>query len=181
MTFIKFGDLVSVAGYENRTFSVVGYRIEHHHYVHTNFTEVVFELTDVQTSEWMETDENDLTLICRESQASEYIARLPLTQQQQSNSTHDMEQLLDSLWEESEPSSVHQSEPRKLTPREVSSREAESRKQLRKIKAEIIDELLERRNDYRLLFETFGDEEYNDMVFAIDAELFKLTEEVSRH
>jgi hypothetical protein len=143
-SFIQFGDLVRVDGYGDRIFEVLGYRVEQYFYPDEQHTDIVFELSDVHTLEWLEADENDLTLICREDKAEEYLA----------NPTE-----------------------RKLSPREESSRLAEERKQLRKIKSEIIDDLLDRIRDYRRLYAMFGDEEFSDVVFALEAEIAKLDEE----
>jgi hypothetical protein len=55
-----------------------------------------------------------------------------------------------------------------LTPREKSAQEAKER-------AKKIDELLDEYNDYKRLYEQFGDEEYRDRMVALEAELYKLT------
>jgi hypothetical protein len=44
-----------------------------------------------------------------------------------------------------------------------------------KERAKKIDGLLDEYNDYKRLFETFGDEEYRDRMVALEAELYKLT------
>jgi transposase-like protein len=149
-SFFQFGDLVRVDGYGDRIFEVLGYRVEQYFYPDEQHTDIVFELSDAHTLEWLEADENDLTLICREDKAEEYLAE-----------------------------GVTAADPteRKLTPREESSRLAEERKQLRKMKAEIIDDLLDRIRDYRRLYAMFGDEEFSDVVFALEAEINKLNEE----
>jgi hypothetical protein len=166
-SFFQFGDLVRVDGYGDRVFEVLGYRIESHYYPQQPYyTEVVFDLLDVHTNEYLEADENDLTLVCREAEAEQYIAKMPLPQSQA--------QVILYL---AEPSATAEQTQRKLTPREESSREAELRKELRKLKAEIIDDLLDRIRDYRRLYAMFGDEEFNDVVFALEAEINKLNEE----
>jgi hypothetical protein len=40
---------------------------------------------------------------------------------------------------------------------------------------EVIDDLLDEYNDYKRLYEQFGDEEYHDRMVALEAELYKLT------
>jgi hypothetical protein len=144
-SFFQFGDLVQVDGYETRIFEILGYCVEHYYYPDEQYTDIVFELSDVHTGEILETDEPDLTLLCRQPQAQAYVDRLPTD--------------------------------RKPSPREESSRLAEERKQLRKMKAEIIDDLLDRIRDYRRLYAMFGDEEFSDVVFALEAEIAKLDEE----
>ena len=55
-----------------------------------------------------------------------------------------------------------------LTPREKSAQEAKER-------AKKIDELLDEYNDYKRLYEQFGDEEYRDRMVALEEDLYKLT------
>jgi hypothetical protein len=165
-SFFQFGDLVRVDGYGDRVFEVLGYRVESHYYPQQPYyTEIVFDLIDVHTDEYLEADEVDLTLVCREAEAEQYIANMPLPQSQA--------QVILFL----SPGITEEIIERKLTPREESSREAERGKELRKLKAEIIDDLLDRIRDYRRLYATFGDEEFNDVVFALEAEINKLNEE----
>jgi hypothetical protein len=68
---------------------------------------------------------------------------------------------------------------RVLTPRERSAQEAKERAEIRELKAEVINDLLDEYNDYKRLYEQFGDEEYQDRMVALEAELFKLTEEAN--
>jgi hypothetical protein len=63
---------------------------------------------------------------------------------------------------------------------EDGAQEAKERAEFRKLKAEVVDELLDEYNDYKRLYEQFGDEEYKDRMVALEAELFKLTEERSQ-
>jgi hypothetical protein len=165
-SFFQFGDIVRVDGYGDRVFEVLGYRVEQYHYPDAEHTDIVFELSDAHTLEWLEADENDLTLVCREAESQQYLANAPLPQSQA--------QVILYL---AEPNATAEPTQRKLTPREESSREAERRKELRQMKAEIIDDLLDRIRDYRRLYAMFGDEEFNDVVFALEAEINKLNEE----
>jgi hypothetical protein len=153
-SFFKHGDLVQVDGYETRIFEILGYCVEHYYYPDEQYTDIVFEISDVHTGEILETDETDLTLLCRQPQAQAYVDKLPHVQVYEIDITE-----------------------RKLSPREESSRLAEERKQLRKMKAEIVDDLLDRIRDYRRLYAMFGDEEFSDVVFALEAEINKLNEE----
>lgn len=59
----NFGDIVRVAGYQTRLFQVDGYRTEHWHYPDEEWTDVVYELTDIHTGEWLEADLADLTIV----------------------------------------------------------------------------------------------------------------------
>jgi hypothetical protein len=167
----KFGDLVSVEGYEGRVFYVDGFRIETYVYPDETWTDHVVELADAVTGEWLEAEDEDCRIVADASQADEYVRNIDL-------STYPKPQLF--IFEEGAQvwnnwNGWFDEEKRPLTARERSAKEAEERKQMRKLKAEIIDELLDEMNDYKRLYAEFGDEEYNDRVMAIEAELFKLT------
>jgi hypothetical protein len=162
----EFGDLVEVDGYPNRVFRVESYRFIVNYHPNVTFSEIVYDLSDAITDEWLEADADDLTLLADAGQADEYLKTIDLRNyprpQMFSFSIIPVTEEVASL-------------ERSLTPREKSAKEAEERKQMRKLEAEIIDDLLDQYNDAKALFEAFGDEEYNDKAFAIKAELFKLT------
>lgn len=157
-----FGDLVRVAGYYPRIFQVDGYREEHYFYPDEQWTELVYELHDIETADWLEAAGEDLTPAINVVQPK----KKPID-------------ISDNLSKFTETGVfIMAKEPRKPTARELSAREAEERKMMRKLHSEIIDDLLDELNDYRALYEKFGDEEYGDRVFALEAELKKLTENV---
>ena len=56
----NFGDLVTCAGYPDRFFTVDSWRVEQHYFPEAEWTETVYELTDVYSAEWLEADEDDL-------------------------------------------------------------------------------------------------------------------------
>jgi hypothetical protein len=152
-----FGDFVYVNGYHPRIFQIDGYRREQYYYPDEQWTELVYEMHDIITAEWLEAEEQDLTAAQVDKFNVQATGRLSV------NITF------------GEAVSMAK-EPRKPTARELSAREAEERKLLRRLHGEVVDDLLDELNDYRALYAKFGDESYGDRVFAIEAELKKLTE-----
>lgn len=57
-----FGDRVKVDGYGERIFNVDGYSLIVSKYPGGEWTEVVYDLTAVDNGEWIEADQDDLTL-----------------------------------------------------------------------------------------------------------------------
>jgi hypothetical protein len=166
-----FGDLVEVDGYPNRVFRVEGYRLITNCYPDEEYTEIVYDLVDAISGEWLEADAEDLTLLADAGQADEYLKTIDLR-----NYPRPQAFMFFGIDFGNEMEAVSMAEKeRPLTPREKSAKEAEERKKMRELKAEIIDELLDEMNDYKRLYAEFGDEEYNDRVIALEAELFKLT------
>jgi hypothetical protein len=166
-----FGDLVEVDGYPNRVFRVEGYQLITNCYPDEEYTEIVYDLVDAISGEWLEADADDLTLLADAGQADEYLKTIDLR-----NYPRPQAFMFFGIDFGNEMEAVSMAEKeRPLTPREKSAKEAEERKQMRKLKAEIIDDLLDQYNDVKALYEAFGDEEYNDKAFAIKAELYKLT------
>jgi hypothetical protein len=156
-----FGDLVSIAGYHPYLFVVDGYREEHYHYPNEDWSDLVYELHNVSTAEWLEADEDDLSLVAPADQAEEYLAENPVPAQIIIFGMEGVEMA---------------KEERKPTARELSGREAEERKKARKEKAEQIDMLLDEMNDYRRLVAEFNDEEHKARVEYITLKLAELTE-----
>ncbi|MDF1510698.1 hypothetical protein PZE06_21415 [Robertmurraya sp. DFI.2.37] len=139
-----FGDRVYVAGYWPRVFQVDGYRREDYAYPNEQWTELVYELHDVVTAEWLEADESDLTPAGEQAfDATDLIVGIDFA----------------TLFQ-----------PRKPTAREL----AERRKTERQERVEQIDNLLDMREWYRKAMERTNDEAYGARIMAIDAELKKL-------
>lgn len=160
------GDLVEVDGYEWRVFRVTGYRHEIYKYPNETWTDLVYELVDVVTSEWLEADAEDLELLADEANADRYMQTIDYKNYPR-NQTFSYGK---------ETVSMAKGE-RKLTPREQSAKEAEERKQARKEKAEQIDNLLDIANWNRKMLEKTNDEAYGDRLLAVEAELKKLTDD----
>lgn len=155
-----FGDHVRVAGYYPRVFKVDGYRREEYFYPDEQWTELVYELHDVVTAEWLEAEEEDLT---------------------PAGEVEVQSQGFSIFGEEAMPFMFYNfgqqpKEPRKPTARELSAQEAEKRRADRKERAEQIDNLLDMREWYRKAMERTNDEAYGDRIMAIDCELKKLAD-----
>jgi hypothetical protein len=160
----QFGDLVHVAGYEPQVFSIDGYREEHFHYPDEDWTDLVYELHDVGTGEWIEADQQDLSLVAPVDQADEYLAVNPAP-------ATSARIIIFGL----EAEEVKKPE-RKPTAREISNKEAADRKKARKEKADEIDKLLDELNDYKRLVAEFDDEEHKARVEYTLLKLLELTE-----
>lgn len=181
----NFGDLVRVAGYWPQVFVVDGRRKEHYEYPDEEWTEMVYELHGAFTLEWLEADVEDLTLVAPAANAEEYLTTVgqptidltdymsPLTERE----SEIIEREFNRGMEEMRMLYGKKPEPRKPTARELSAQEAERRKQARKEKAKRVDELLDAKNDFKALYETFGDSEYLEKQAEIDA---KLAEEMAK-
>ncbi|WP_421378990.1 hypothetical protein ACOJQI_14310 [Bacillus salacetis] len=70
-----FGDLVKVKGYDSDIFKVVGFRTEIWRYKEDAWEDVIYELTRITDGEWLEADEDELTLIADYDQAETYIKK----------------------------------------------------------------------------------------------------------
>lgn len=163
----QFGDLVHVAGYEPQVFSIDGYREETYHYPDEVWTDLVYELHDVGTGEWIEADSEDLSLVAPVDQADEYLSANPAPAKTEGPKI--------TLIFGMEAKEVKK-EDRKPTARELSSKEAAERKKARKERAEQIDILLDIRNWNSEMLAKTGNEEFGDRVLAIDCELKKITD-----
>jgi hypothetical protein len=166
-----FGDLVRVNGYWPRVFKVLGYREEHYYYPDEQWTELVYELSDAITAEWLEADEEDLSLVASTEDADEYLAVNPHQYEAPSLIMPDWA----SMFLFGGETVSKQKEPRKPTARELSAKVAEERKKARKAHVDKIDRLLDELNDYRRLAAQFDDEEYKARVEFIRLKLTELT------
>jgi hypothetical protein len=73
----NFGDLVRVNGYYPRIFEIDGRRIETWQYKDEEWTDIIYEVFDVQNSDWIECCEDDITLVAEADKAEEYLAANP--------------------------------------------------------------------------------------------------------
>jgi hypothetical protein len=141
----NFGDLVRVEGYEDRVFCIHGKRVEQFFYPGEEWTDVLYELTDVQTADWLDAFEEDLRLVIAADKADEYLKLIPKGGD--------------------EP--VFDFEPiRKPKPTPENERYNKQRERERKI-----NELLDERNDYAVLLAEFGDDKYAQKIKEIDRKL----------
>lgn len=146
----NFGDIVRVAGYQTRLFQVDGYRTEHWQYPDEEWTDVVYELTDVQTGEWLEADLDDLSIVAPATDAAKFLATLKPAG------------LI--ILREDTPMLWRKPEPPKPSARELAARKAaEKRKK--------IDALLDEYNDTLTLVALFGGLEYTYKLAEIKRKL----------
>jgi hypothetical protein len=168
----NFGDIVRVNGYFPRLFEIDGRRIENWQYPNEDWTDIVYEVYDVLTSDWIECAEEDLTLVVEADKADEYLAANPPNYEAPAPSMPEWMTFING----GDETMSKPKEPRKPTAREISAQEAEEKKQARKARAAEIDNLLDIAHWNRRMLEKTNDERYGDQLFAVEAELKKLVE-----
>lgn len=164
------GDIVTVDGYEGRLFMVIAYQLIRNCTPEEEYNEVVYEVLDAYSGEFLEVDGEDVEFVTDAGQADEYIRANPAPKDAGSN-------VRGRGWgiyfEEGE---VMAKEERKPTARELSGKEAADRKKARKEKTEKVDQLLDEYNDYKRLVAEFDDEEHKARIEYITIKLAELSE-----
>jgi hypothetical protein len=168
----NFGDIVRVAGYFPRLFEIDGRRIERWQYPNEDWTDIVYEVYDVLTSDWIECAEEDLTLVVEADKAEEYLAANPPNYEAPAPAMPDWMTFING----GDETMSKPKEPRKPTAREISAKEAEERRASRKARGEEIDNLLDIAQWNRTMLAKTNDERYGDQLFGVEAELKKLVE-----
>lgn len=167
-TEFTFGDIVSVAGYENRIFYVDAWS-EIKATDEWGVSEYVeFELTDAINGEFLDAYETDLRLVCRKQFAEDYLLEYDVTNYPEPTAaafhfTDDYSFGIGYAKKEA----VGMAKGPKETPktaRVLSAQEVAKRKRK-------TDELLDEYNDNMRLYETFGDAEYKTKADAVMAKL----------
>jgi len=140
-----FGDLVQVSGYGADLFKVVGFRTEIWRYKEDAWEDVIYELSRVSDGEWLEAGEEELTLVAEAENADTFIQKLGLLYL------------------------VNKQEVKNKNPKKQNMvRKAEFEEiERKKEKKELIDNLLDIFNDYRILYELFHDQEYYQVMRVI--------------
>jgi hypothetical protein len=158
----EHGDLVTVDGYDGRFFMVIGYQLIRNCLPEEEYNEVVYEVLDAVTGEFLEADGEDVEFVTDAEHAVDYLRENPPAPEPINyiGGVTDMAK----------------QEPRKPTPREISAKEAEEKNQARKALGEEIDNLLDIAQWNRTMLEKTNDERYGDQLFAVEAELKKLVE-----
>jgi hypothetical protein len=170
----NFGDIVKVNGYYPRLFEIDGRRTEHWQYANEDWTDVIYEVYDVVSCDWIECAEEDITLVVEAAQAEEYLAANPPDYEAPAPTYPDW---VTDVMQNFGKGAIEMAKPeRKPTAKELSAMEADRRKAERKERGEQIDNLLDLRNWAAGMLEKTGNEAYGDRVFAIDCELKKLVE-----
>ncbi len=150
------GDLVQVNGYGSDLFKVVGFRTEIWRYQEDAWEDIIYELSRIGDGEWLEAGEEELTLIADAESADVFIQKLGL-----------LNNLVDKKYEN----------PRSKAsfPNSYRSREKEILKEKKEI-SRMIDGLLDVYNDYRILYEMFGDNEYKKIMDIVKTKLKMIVE-----
>jgi hypothetical protein len=147
-----FGDLVQVSGYGAELFKVIGFRTEIWRYKEDAWEDVIYELSRVSDGEWLEAGEEELTLVADAENADTFIQKLGLLylvkKQEKSGEILKVENLI----------------------RKEEFEEIKNKKE----KKELIDNLLDIFNDYRILYELFQDQEYYQVMRMILKKLANL-------
>ncbi|RFU61725.1 hypothetical protein [Bacillus sp. V59.32b] len=151
-----FGDLVQVDGYGNDYFKVVGFRTEIWRYKENAWEDVIYELSRISDGEWLEAHEEELTLIADAERADKIIQKLGLL--------HPINK-----------------KPRKKEPAGGPSTPRKSEKERMEMIAEkkqLIDDLLDLYNDYRILYQMYEDDEYKHVMNLAMMKIRELAEEL---
>ncbi|ETI67880.1 hypothetical protein [Neobacillus vireti] len=140
-----FGDLVQVSGYGADLFKVVGFRTEIWRYKEDAWEDIIYELSRVSDGEWLEAGEEELTLVADAENADTFIQKLGILylvnkQEKAANIPKPLNMVRKAEFEEIE---------------------------RKKEKKELIDNLLDIFNDYRILYEMFHDQEYYQVMRVI--------------
>jgi hypothetical protein len=176
----EHGDLVTVDGYDGRFFMVIGYQLIRNCLPEEEYNEVVYEVLDAVTGEFLEADGEDVEFVTDAEHAAQYLAENPPEYEATApilpDWAKDVYQSLVDI-ENYERGAMNMAKPeRKPTAREISAKEAEERKAARKARGEEIDNLLEIYEWNRKMLAKSNDESYGDRMMAVEAEIKKLVE-----
>lgn len=162
-TEFTFGDIVSVAGYENRIFYVDAWREvkETDEWGVSEYVE--FELTDAINGEFLDAYETDLQLVCRKQFAEDYLLEYDETDYPEpTGAAFHFTEIFPTL-----PSVESVAELGKGLEKVASGMTKKKAKE----EAKQIDGLLDEYNDNMRLYETFGDAEYKTKADAVMTKL----------
>ncbi|SFC76818.1 hypothetical protein SAMN05443252_10659 [Bacillus sp. OV322] len=151
-----FGDLVQVDGYDRDYFKVIGFRTEIWRYKENAWEDVIYELSRVSDGEWLEAHEEELTLIADAKEADGIIEKLGL---------------LHSIAKK----------PVKVDLNKTKKDSRASEQETLNTKSEklaFIDGLLDLYNDYQLLYDMFGDEDFKQIMNIAMIKVQKAAHEV---
>lgn len=142
-----FGDLVQVAGYGSDLFKIVGFRTEIWRYKEDAWEDVIYELSRISDGEWLEAGEEEMTLVADAESADTFIQKLGLLY----------------MVNNEEKQQVAISKTQKNIVRKAELEEIERKKE----KKQLIDNLLDIFNDYKILYTLFNDQEYYQVMRVI--------------
>lgn len=136
------GDLVKVKGYGSSLFKIMGFRTEIWRYKADAWEDIIYELARVSDGEWLEAGEEELTLVADAENADIFIQKLGLL--------YIMDKQKKPIDRKKTMHSYRQAEKERL--------------KLAKERKNLIDGLLDIYNDYHVLFQIFGDREYEQVL-----------------
>jgi hypothetical protein len=125
------GDLVTVDGYDGRFFMVIGYQLIRNCLPEEAYNEVVYEVLDAVTGEFLEADGEDVEFVTDAEHASQYLAENPPDYNAPMHSVDMSDWMIDISKYTGGVTNMAKQE-RKPTARELSAKEAEERKAARK-------------------------------------------------
>ncbi|CRK83795.1 hypothetical protein [Neobacillus massiliamazoniensis] len=146
------GDLVQVSGYGADLFKVVGFRTEIWRYKEDAWEDVIYELSRVSDGEWLEAGEEELTLVADAESADTFIQKLGLLYLVNKQDKTGSKPLSKKILRKDEWEVIERKKERK----------------------QLIDNLLDIYNDYRILYELFSDQEYYQVMRVIVRKLESL-------
>lgn len=144
------GDIVQVDGYDGDLFKVIGFRTEIWRYEEEAWEEVIYELSRISDGKGIEAKDDELFLIADKNQADLILQKLDLF-----------------------------FEKKKKKKKYIFRKEELERIEEKRLRKEMIDRLLDTYNDYRTLYEMFGDDEYKQMMEIIIRKLTIVSNEKS--
>lgn len=140
---LKFniGDLVYVKGYGKEVFKIVGYRTELWRYQNDAWEEVTYELVRFRDGEWLEATTDELKMVIQRKDAEKHLQNIHIIKY------------------------IAGLKDQKTLPALKSEKKENGQEERKKTQqTNIIDSMLDLYNDYKLLYEFFGDEEYKEMM-----------------
>lgn len=140
------GDIVKVDGYHSDLFKIIGFRTEIWRYKNDAWEDIIYELSRLKDGEWLEANEHELTFIIDEIEAEKLIEKMGVI---------DLKKL-------------------KKQSSFISNQSEED--WLGTDNKQLIDDLLDKYNDYRYLYELFQDDQYVHKMQLICQKLRVLTE-----
>ena len=152
-THINFGDLVRMDGYGDELFFVDGYSVEHIYKPSAEYVEVYYDLTSADGGGYTIGFEEDIHRVCGAEAADDYL-----------------------MYHASPPKEKPRNYVINIDMEELANQILQRKTEMSADNSAIIDELLIELNDYMILSEMFGTDEYDDSIADIKKELSDLVE-----
>jgi hypothetical protein len=146
------GDIVQVKGQGSDFFKIIGFRTEIWRYKEDAWEDIIYELGRIGDGEWMEAAEHELVLLADVENAEAFMQKLGLLYLIKKQNGLEANELALSL-----------------------EKKEKNKKPIIQKREDQINRLLDIYNDYRFLFDWFGDDEYLQVMKAAIRELKKLS------